>query len=32
VIGGPAELSQVAAEETLVGLEGCTFATINKQM
>jgi hypothetical protein len=32
VIGGPAELSQVAAEETLVGLKGCTFATINKQM
>jgi hypothetical protein len=32
VIGGPAELSQVTAEETLVGLEGCVFATITKQM
>ena len=32
VIGGPAELSQTSAEETLVGMKGCIFATVNKQM
>jgi len=32
VIGGPSEMSQTLAEETLVGLKGCIFATITKQL
>lgn len=32
VIGGPAELSQTSAEESLVGLKGCIFATVSKQL
>ena len=32
IVGGPAELSMSMAEETLVGLKGTVFGTINKQM
>ena len=32
IVGGPAESLQSSPEETIVGLKGCVFATINKHM